>query len=122
MELYLKAVEKGSTNAMIQIAWIHLNGQEGKPMDAVKALYWYEKAIDKGDITAMPRIGNLYYQGEYGVAKDYAKAAEYYESYYENEKKNEAYLDNLIEIYSRGGYGIIKDKEKAKYWKNIRIN
>ena len=107
---------------MIQIAWIHLNGQEGKPMDAVKALYWYEKAIDKGDITAMPRIGNLYYQGEYGVAKDYAKAAEYYESYYENEKKNEAYLDNLIEIYSRGGYGIIKDKEKAKYWKNIRIN
>lgn len=85
-----------------------------------KAIENYEKAAEAGNTEAMPKIANLYYSGKNNITKDYAKAAKYYEQYYNSEKKNEAYIDNLIEIYNRGGHGVEKDKEKAKHWKAIR--
>ncbi len=85
-----------------------------------KALINYEKAAEAGYYSAMLKTANLYFSGKGGITKDYAKAIKYYEKYYENKKKNESYIDNLIEMYSSGGNGIEKNKEKAKYWKEIR--
>jgi len=77
------------------------------------------KAAEAGYLQGILETANLYFSGKGGITKNYTKAAKYYESYYKSEKKNEGYLDNLIEIYNRGGHGMEKDKEKAKYWKNI---
>ena len=85
-----------------------------------KALENYVKAADVGYSEGMIKAADFYFTGKDGIAKDYAKAAKYYESYYNNEKKIDVYLDNLIVIYNRGGYGVEKDKEKAKKWKAIR--
>ena len=85
-----------------------------------KALEYYEKAAEAGYLKGMLETASLYFSGKGGITKDYAKATKYYEKYYEDKKKNESYIDNLIEIYNRGGNGIEKDKEKAKYWKEIR--
>src|SRR5690606_37798071 len=85
-----------------------------------KALENFEKAAEANYLIGMMETASLYYSGKGGITKDYAKAANYYERYYASEKSNESYLDNLIDIYNRGGNGITKNKEKAKYWKNIR--
>lgn len=80
----------------------------------------FEKSVLSGNKASLLRIADIYYSGIGGADKDYFKAAKYYEKYYEIEKKNDSYIDNLIEIYNRGGNGIEKDKEKAKKWKEIR--
>lgn len=85
-----------------------------------KALENYEMAAEEGYKESILETAYLYFSGKGGITKDYAKAIKYYEKYYNSEKKNESYIDNLIEIYNRGGNGIEKDKEKAKYWKDIR--
>lgn len=79
-----------------------------------------EKAAEAGYFDGMLETANLYFSGEGNITKDYLKAVNYYEKYYENKKENEGYLDHLINIYNRGGHGVAKDKEKAKYWRNIR--
>ena len=85
-----------------------------------KALEYYERAMNAGQLRSKYLVAHIYFSGEGGITKDYAKAVKYYEEYYNSEKKNESYIDNLIEMYNRGGNGIEKDKEKAKYWKDIR--
>lgn len=85
-----------------------------------KALEYYEKAAAEGYLKGIMESANIYYSGQGGVPKDFAKAAKYYEQYYDSKEKNESYIDNLIKIYSNGGHGLEKDKEKAKYWKEIR--
>lgn len=80
----------------------------------------YEKAADVGYSEGMIKAADFYFTGKDGITKDYAKAAKYYESYYNNEKKIDVYLDNLISIYNRGGYGVEKDKEKVRKWRAIR--
>lgn len=85
-----------------------------------KALEYYEGAMNAGQLRSKYLVAHIYFSGEGGITKDYAKAIKYYEEYYTSEKKNDSYIDNLIEMYNRGGNGIEKDKEKAKYWKDIR--
>lgn len=85
-----------------------------------KALEYYEKAAENGQKSSILETANIYFSGKGGITKNYAKAAMYYEKYYDKVKKNESYIDNLIEMYNRGGNGIEKDKDKAKKWKAIR--
>lgn len=88
-----------------------------------KALEFYEKYAEAGYYKGMLEAANIYYSGKGSISKDYAKAATYYEAYFNNkerDKENDTYIDNLINIYNRGGYGVEKDKEKAKYWKNFK--
>lgn len=85
-----------------------------------KALEYYEKAAENGHKGSTLETANIYFSGKGGITKNYAKAAMYYEKYYDKVMKNESYIDNLIEMYNRGGNGIEKDKDKAKKWKAIR--
>lgn len=77
------------------------------------------KAADVGYSKAFLELANFYYYGRGIVTEDYFKAAQYYEKYFkseEMEKGKRAWIDNLVKIYNRGGHGVEKDKEKAKYW------
>lgn len=118
-QYFMKGVNLGKKNYNSKIGELYTHPfNENYP----KAISYYEIAAENGYSEAELETANLYYSGKGGIAKDYQKAAKYYELYYEKEKKNESYIDNLIDIYIRGGNGIEKDKEKAKYWKNIRRN
>ena len=114
---YQKAIENNSKSGNFRLGELYSLPDNNQPQ---KALENYEIAAKSGYFDGMLETANFYYVGRGGITKDYAKAAKYYEEYYEYKKKNESYLDNLIDIYNRGGYGVEKDKEKAKYWKNIR--
>ncbi|MGA9211281.1 tetratricopeptide repeat protein [Kaistella sp.] len=117
-EWYQKRIDNGDKVGYLDLGDLYSLTVNSNPQ---KALENYEKAADSY-LRGMLETANFYYTGKGKTTKDYAKAAKYYEEYYETKKKNEAYLDNLIDIYNRGGHGIEKDKEKAKYWKNIRRN
>lgn len=115
-EWYLKAAAINS-NYFSVIGDLYSLSDNNQPQ---KALEYYEKAAEGGYKKSMLETAYLYFSGKGGITKDYTKAIKYYEEYYNSEKKNESYIDNLIEMYNRGGHGIEKDKEKAKYWKDIR--
>lgn len=117
-EWYLKAAAINS-NYFSVIGDLYSLSDNSNPQ---KALEYYEKYAEAGYTEGMIKTANIYFSGKGGITKDYAKAIKYYEKYYNSEKKNESYIDNLIEMYNRGGNGIEKDKEKAKYWKDIRRN
>lgn len=116
-EWYQKRIDYGDKYGYIDLGNLYSLPDNNFPQ---KALENYEKSAEAGSFKGKLGAANLYFSGKGGIAKDYAKAAKYYEAYYEKEKKNESYIDNLIEMYNRGGNGIEKDKEKAKYWKEIR--
>lgn len=120
-EWYLKAREIGRSNKSEYnlLGDLYSLADNNNPQKAVE---YYEKYAEAGYTEGMIKTANIYFSGKGGIPKDFAKATKYYEKYYDQEKKNEAYLDNLIEIYNRGGYGIEKDKEKSKKWKIIRRN
>lgn len=116
-EWYKKMVDKEDKSGYLNLGDLYSLSDNNQPQ---KALESYEKAAESGNYEAIYKTASLYFSGKGGITKDYAKAAKYYEKYYDNVKKNESYIDNLIEMYNRGGNGIEKDKEKAKYWKDIR--
>ncbi|MGB3345625.1 MAG: tetratricopeptide repeat protein [Aequorivita sp.] len=114
---YQKAIDSNSKLGNLYLGRLYSLPDNNQPQ---KALENYEIAAKSGYFDGMLETANFHYVGRGGITKDYAKAAKYYEEYYEYKKKNESYLDNLIDIYNRGGHGMEKDKEKAKHWKNIR--
>ncbi|TGN22534.1 tetratricopeptide repeat protein [Empedobacter tilapiae] len=116
-EWYQKRIDYGDNYGFLNLGDLYSlsdNSQSQKELES------YEKAAEAGYLKGMLETANLYFSGKGGITKDYAKAAKYYEEYYNDKKENESYINNLIEIYNRGGNGIEKDKEKAKYWKEIR--
>ncbi|TDQ76603.1 tetratricopeptide repeat protein [Sphingobacterium yanglingense] len=115
-EWYQKMIDKGDESGYLNLGDLYSLEDNNQPQ---KALEYYEKVAEVYPEVTL-KTANLYFSGKGGITKDYAKAIKYYEKYYDNKKKNESYIDNLIEMYSRGGNGIEKNKEKAKYWKEIR--
>lgn len=114
---YQKAIENGGQYEYFLLGILYSLTDNYQPQKALKN---YDKAADLGYTKGMIKAADFYFTGKDGITKDYAKAAKYYEKYYNSEKKNAAYIDSLIQIYSRGGHGVEKDKEKAKKWKEIR--
>lgn len=67
-EYYLKAIELGEKNALIELGILYKEQKEYE-----KAEEYYKKAIDSGDNDALNNLGNLY-----NIKEDYRKAEEYY--------------------------------------------
>jgi TPR repeat protein len=57
-ELYEKAADKGSAEAMFNLGMLYDYGY-GVAQDLAKAREWYEKAADKGDASAKARLQQL---------------------------------------------------------------
>lgn len=116
-EWYQKRIDNGDKAGFLNLGDLYSLPDNSQPQ---KALGYYEKVAEAEFLRGILETANLYFSGIGGITKDYAKAAKYYEKYYSFKKENESYIDNLIKMYNSGGNGIEKDKEKAKYWKEIR--
>ncbi len=109
-DFYLAAAQKGNIDAMINLGIMHYN-KESLESDDEKSLEWFQLATEKGSPQGMHFLGFFYREGVV-VDKDFAKAAEWYEKAIAAEY-NDA-LKDLAGIYSTGGYGLKRDKKKAK--------
>ncbi len=75
-----------------------------------------EQAAAAGDVAAMNKLGE-YYRDALGVARDYTKARDWWEkATAEGTKGSTEAMNNLGDLYERGGYGIQEDDAKAIVW------
>lgn len=70
---YLKAANKGDSEAMNNVAILLLNRDEGTSETLSDALGWYKKAVDHGNATAMFNLGASYRDGS-GVKENLEEA------------------------------------------------
>lgn len=116
---YEKAARKGNIDAMESLTDELLDIDESRRMHWKKQMFAvYMGKAKVGDAEAQDVMGRYYYNGEEGVvSKDYAKAAYWLEKAVNNGVENSSTLSMLGELYSKGGYGLVKNESKAKYWK-----
>jgi TPR repeat protein len=111
---YNKAIELGNPTSMNQLGYMFQLGK-GVKQDYIKAIMWYKKAYALYDYSAAKNIGYMYQHG-LGVSKDFLLAKDWYEIAASNGVTRA--MKYLAEIYTEGGYGIVKDEEKASQWRN----
>ena len=73
----MKRAERGEAEAQFNLGQMYRKG-EGVPMDAAKAVEWFQKAAEQGNADAQSNLGSMYDEGE-GVSKDAAKAVEWWQ-------------------------------------------
>lgn len=119
MKAILKRAREGSTKAQLTVALNYVWGNDGFPVNPRQARIWYKKAALNGNPEAMFNLGTMQLNGE-GGKTDIRKDIEWLRKA-GNSKKKHIYSETapklLSEIYTRGYYGIEKDKEEADYWK-----
>ena len=124
---YEKAIEKGNSNAMNDLAFMYQHGQ-GVSQDYENAMKLYNQAADAGNTPAMCNIGYNYEYGECGQKADLEKALEWYEMADENNHVGagefvQRVLKEICSIadnYRTGENGYEKDeKEAIKYYKLV---
>jgi cyclic pyranopterin phosphate synthase len=71
-----KAVEKGSSLAMVRLARLYENG-DAVPRDPARVAFWYGKAAEKGDRFSMISLGKMYEVGA-GVERNLDRARQLY--------------------------------------------
>ncbi|QBN19915.1 tetratricopeptide repeat protein [Flavobacterium nackdongense] len=111
MEWYLKSAAKGNTFGMYCVGINYCYGDGGVIKDYNKAMEWFLKGGEKGDPFCLSKIGSMYQKGE-GVTKDYSQALEWYLK--ATEKNDIDSIKEMAIIYEEGGYGVKRDKKKAK--------
>lgn len=74
--LWRDAAERGSTDAMINIANLYVQGQ-GVDRDLGRAADWYRQAAEAGDPVAQVHLGEAYESGA-GLARDNRAAARWF--------------------------------------------
>lgn len=114
MEYYLKAAEKGNSEAQYTLGDCYYYGY-GVEQDYEKAFAYYLKAAEQGDAEVQCLVGNCYYYGT-GVEQDYVKAVSYYEKAAE---QGNAEAQKLLGDCYAYGRGVEMDKEKAKYYYDL---
>jgi TPR repeat protein len=79
--LYLKAVndeDRPSSQAMVNLAWMYLDGRGGLHKDEQRALELCRRAADADNENGMTLLGYMYEQGSGGLPKDPAAALDWY--------------------------------------------
>ena len=70
-----KQAEQGNVQALMNLGYMHLYGQNDLPIDYKKAFEYYNLAAQSGNDVALNNLGSLYYGGV-GVAQNIYKAAD----------------------------------------------
>ncbi len=107
MELYLKAAEEGSCDAMYKLALIYRDG-EIVSRDFSKSMEYYEKYAATGDNLGLLRLAQIYRKGEI-CKKDDEKAMELYLK--AAQQGFDKAQNNLATMYKGKG-----DYVNAAYW------
>ena len=109
--LFARAAERGSLDAMCQLAWIYLFDTE-EPKDIPGALDLIRKAIQRGSPAAMAMLGGLYEDGM-GVEEDIRQALSWYEKAAEKGNVNSTISLALLHYEGRG---TAQDMSAAMRW------
>lgn len=109
LELYHKAAELGSLEAMCDLGYMYLVGQ-GTDMNKETSAYWYKKSADLGYLHSIRDIGQSYMKGE-GVPVDYAEACRYFKIASEN---NYSHGTTDLAYCYLNGLGVEKNLKEAE--------
>lgn len=103
------------------LGYMHLNG-EGFSKSTMAAVELFGKSCRMGFKLSCYQLGNLYFQGGDDLQPDYKKATELLDVYSPNKQIDERaveYADDVLEMYSKGGFGIDKDPKRVHELKEI---
>ena len=110
-ELYQKAADMGSMDAVAGLGWCYYNGN-GVEKDLEKALEYNSEAADAGVARAQNNLGLMYDDGE-GVNKNKVKAAELYRL---AANKGDANAQCNLGFMYEDGVGVPQDFAQAVEW------
>lgn len=108
---FLKAAEKGSSDAQLMLGAKYDNGQ-GVEIDKVEAVRWYRLAAEQGNSTAMHALAANYMIGE-GVTKDIPQGIQWYRKAAEQGDRSSQIL--LGGLYANSEF-LPKDNVEAVFW------
>lgn len=119
-ELYLKAAERGFSEAQWDVARFYGRGDAYFPQDRKKQLYWLKQAVDLNNAFAMQDLGNLYERG-LGVPENLATAIEWYRKAVRHGNSDARYsLKSAEEKQNKlGGSGSSEVDLNARYKKGL---
>ena len=111
LQAYRKAIDMGSTSAMVGIGgmYAHGSGVKANPAEARK---WIERAAAAGDPTGMANLGAIYGSGM-GVPVDFAKSRAWYTK---AAAANSSEAMFQLGMMTEDGDGGPKDDAAAKGW------
>lgn len=107
----LKKAEAGDAEAQHNLGMMYDKG-EGVPIDAAKAMVWFQKAAAQGHAGAQFGLGTMY-ENRNGVPKDAAKAVEWYQKAATQGHAGGQF--GLGMMYGKGE-GVPQDYAKAMEW------
>ena len=110
---FRKAAEQGHAKAQYDLGDCYSHSGRGVDYDLVEAVKWFRKAAEQGYAKAQYRLGECYFHGNYCVKSDYAEAAKWYRRAAE---QGDHSAQNMLAMLYEEGWGVKKDKIKAKYW------
>jgi TPR repeat protein len=111
LKAYRKAIDAGSTSAMVGLGGMYANGS-GVKANAAEARKLFEQAAAAGNPLAMANLGSIYGAGV-GVPVDFAKARSWYEK---AAAANSAEAMFQLGMMTQDGDGGPKDDTAAKAW------
>jgi TPR repeat protein len=111
LKAYRKAIDAGSTSAMVGLGGMYANGA-GVKADAAEARKLFEQAAAEGNPLAMTNLGSIYGAG-IGVPVDFAKARSWFEK---AAAANSAEAMFQLGMMTQDGDGGPKDDAAAKAW------
>jgi TPR repeat protein len=115
----LRKAREGNAKAQLNVALNCIWGSDGFSINKRQTRIWYKRSALNGNPEAMFNLGTMELNGE-GGKTDLMQGIEWLKKA-GNSKKKHIYSETapqlLSEIYTRGYYGIEKNKKEADYWK-----
>ncbi len=113
-ELYQKAIDKNTVDAMFSLAVLYQYGR-GVKLDKQMAVTLFSKAAEKGLPAAQFNLGVMYTNGE-GVLRDYYTAVDWYQK---AAAQNFTLAQFNLALMYFEGLGVQKSIEKSFIWNTI---
>lgn len=111
-ELYNKAAELGSTDAMLQLGLLLRDGNEVVARNDKASTQWFMKLADKGEAAGLHNVGVAYYKG-LGVELNKEKAYHYF---LQSAEKGLLQSQVLVSGLLYNGDGVNKDLAASFEW------
>lgn len=118
---YNIAAEQNHAHSQYALGFIYEIGQNNVKQNNEIALKWYLLAANNGSGAAQNELRDAYfYRHKEMVEVNYVEAVKWYAMAIKTSLKCRTYylaissLQNLIECYRSGGYGLVRDKKKVK--------
>lgn len=110
----MQGAEQGKAWDQLNLGAAYDNGMDGLPVDAAKAVYWYEKSAQQNVAEAQFNLAHCLVTG-HGTSVDLTRGFAWMEKAAQNNIIDAQFLLGVMYIEEMGNAG---DKVKAKFWLN----